>query len=472
MTADPLRPSEPFASFAEAVSFLESTLNLEKRTDWHYTKKLDLSRMHKLLAAMQDPHRGLRVVHLAGTKGKGTTAALLASCLTHAGCDTGLFTSPHLVSPCERIRINGQPISQQAFYLLLGRFRSYVERLQERQDKDTPTYFEILTAMGFEHFKRVGVDWAVVEVGLGGRLDSTNVVTPECCVITPIGFDHTDKLGTRAEQIAAEKAAIIKDGVPVVLAKQRYGEALDVLASAAEAYGAACWQVGRDVRILEKTPLVAPPGPTRLPALGWEFSVSTPLRRHENLTTPLLGAHQVENCATAIAALDMMQQSGKIRISRGEIVRGLGEFAWPARVQLLSYRPLAVLDGAHTLESFQATIQALQLHFPGRSLRLVFACSRGKDMRGMLALCAAHCTSIVATEANSVRALPAAEVARAAAELGIQDVRIMEDSVEAFKSALAQAAEEDLICVTGSFFAAGEIYEYWRSEHPDDAREG
>jgi len=246
-------------SFQEAVDFLEKAVNYEKRTRVKYTdRNFDLGRMEALLARLGNPHRTYRIIHVAGTKGKGTTAAVLASCLRCAGYRTGLHTSPHLVSVCERMMVDGAPATEEEFCLLLEQVRDYIDRKRRQSRNDAPTYFETTTALAFKHFQQRKVHWGVVEVGLGGRLDSTNVVLPECCVVTPIGLDHTDKLGATVDKIAAEKAGIFKRDVPVVIARQDYQEALEVLRRRAEMLGCRSWEVGREVKLIRMRPLRAP----------------------------------------------------------------------------------------------------------------------------------------------------------------------------------------------------------------------
>jgi len=456
----------PFASFREALDFLEGTLNYEKMTSWAYSpKKLDLSRTERLLEFLGNPQREFKSIHVAGTKGKGSTAAVIASCLERAGYKVGLLTSPHLVSPCERMKANGRNVPEARFCLLLETVKDYVIARRAERVSDAPTYFEILTALGFEYFRQEDVDWAVVEVGLGGRLDSTNVIRPECCVVTPIGFDHTEKLGSAIGSIAAEKAGIMKRGVPVVLARQRYPDALEVLRERAEGTGCPHWEVDREVTIDSGQPLslddANPQGRT-----GWNFSVRTPFRRYEGLFTPLLGFHQVENCATAVAALDLLKQAGKLAFSPEELAGGISAATSPARVEVLRRRPLLVLDSAHTVESVQGLMAALETHFPGKTPVMVFGCSKGKDLPGMLRLLRGRCRSLTATQADSPRAVPAEDIARAASASGIEAVSTAVPASRAVAEAMARAGGQDLVCVAGSFFIAGEVRHDWMQPRP------
>jgi len=451
----------PFSSFQEAVDFLEKAIDYEKRTRWKYSDELfDLRRMDALLAELGDPHRSFRVIHVAGTKGKGSTAALIEACLRQGGYRTGLHTSPHLASVCERMVACGRPAKEADFCRLLGLLRGYIHRRRLEARDEAPTYFETTTALSFKHFQEQKVDWAVVEVGLGGRLDSTNVVSPECCVITPIGLDHTDKLGDTPGMIAGEKAGIIKPGARVVLARQGYPEALAVLRGRADAMGCPRWEVGGEVRVTEKSPLVAPPEDAHAP-VGWLFSVETPLRSHPRLFTPLLGAHQVENCATAIAAIDTLVEAGRLLVEPEAVARGVAACRWPARVELLGREPLLVLDSAHTVESVRALMDALATHLPRRPLQVVFGCSADKNYGGMIELVAPRCAGLIATQADSPRALPADEICRAARQAGIGSVRAVVGAPQAVRECLQGAGARDVVCVTGSFFVAGEVRTEW-----------
>jgi len=456
------QPTNPFRTFQEARDFLEKAIDYEKRTSVKYTdQNFNLARMEDLLAQMGNPHRSFRVIHVAGTKGKGSTAAVLESCLRAAGLKTGLHTSPHLVSLCERMLVNGQPPSEQEFCRLLSGVRAYVEK-KRREARDTaPTYFEITTALSLLHFAQQKVDWAVIETGLGGRLDSTNVVSPECCVITAIALDHMDKLGDTVDKIAGEKAGIFKPGVPVILAAQPYAEALEVLRSRAEAVDCPRWEVGREVQVAGTEPLSAPPDSPEAP-VGWRFSVRVPGRTYDGLSCSLLGGHQVQNCATAIAALEMLRGHGRLDIAPQAVREGIARCRWPARVELLGRRPIFILDAAHTRESVAALLDAVRTHFPGRRLRIVFGSSADKNWQGMLVLLAPRCVSLITTQAFTPRAADAGMLAHAAREAGMKSARAVRHPPKAVREALQEAAPDDVVCVTGSFFVAGEVLDAWR----------
>ena len=457
------RAAQPvaFASFQEAVDFLEKAIDYEKRTGVKYTdKNFNLGRMELLLHEFGDPHHALRVIHVAGTKGKGTTAALMESCLRAHGLSTGLHTSPHLVSICERARMGGEPISEDEFCRLLACVRGYISGLRVASRDEAPTYFETTTALALKAFAERAVDWAVVEVGLGGRLDSTNVVQPRCCVVTPIGFDHMDKLGDTIRSIAGEKAGIFKRGTPVVLARQQYPAALRTLRDRSDALGCPRWEVDREVTITRMAPLAAPSDRLDAP-VGWRFDLRAPSGAYENLFCPLLGKHQVENCATAVAALELLSQRGELQLNCEAVARGIAQCRWPARVELLARAPALILDSAHTMESARALCDALDTHFPGRPVRLVFGCSADKNVRGMVELLAPRCVEVVTTQSQSQRAADAMMLASVATGATMSPVRAITPATEALRECLKGAGPRDVVCVTGSFFVAGEIKAAW-----------
>jgi len=471
--SDGLGDTIPVGSFEEAVAFLEQGIDYEKTRHWQYdTRWLKLDRVRDFLAAMDNPHLRYRVIHVAGTKGKGTTAGAAARCLTGCGARTGLLTSPHLVTVRERVRMDGRMIGEAEFTRIVRMIQPYVER-KRRQDTpqghETPTYFEMLTVLAFEHFAETDADWAVVEVGLGGRLDSTNVVRPSCCVITAIGMDHIDKLGDTPEAIAGEKAGILKDGVPLVLGAQPYPAARDALRRAAAEHECPIWEVGRDLVVGWKEPLVAPASSPEAP-VGWRFGLETPRHSYADLRTPLVGEHQLANLAAAVGAVELATEGADLELDPARVAAALAEFTAPGRVELLQRSPGLVLDVAHTVESVQALLAACETHLPGRALHVVFGCSADKNVRGMLGLLRGRCASFTAVQAGLPRALPAeqvVEVARAYQVAPEGEIRLIRDAWDAARDALARARPEDVVCATGSFYTAGEIRARWRELHPE-----
>ncbi|NLW49573.1 MAG: bifunctional folylpolyglutamate synthase/dihydrofolate synthase [Candidatus Brocadiaceae bacterium] len=468
----------PVSSFAEAVVFLEKGIDYERTRRWlHNARWMNLPRVAALLDAMGDPHRAYKVLHVAGTKGKGSTAGAAAHCLHRAGLRTGLLTSPHLVTHRERIRVDGRMISQDEFWPIVRRMQPHVEARRAAEGLDShraPTYFEMLTVLALEHFARRGAEWAVVEVGLGGRLDSTNVVSPAVCVITPIGYDHMDKLGETPGEIAAEKGGILKEGVPFVLGRQRYPDARETLRRMATERHCPCWEVGRDVVLIRNEVLAAPASAPTAP-VGRRFGLRTPCGEHHDLFTPLLGAHQLDNLAAAVAALEMAVEHGDLAFPAAALPAALADFRIPGRVELLQRQPAFVLDVAHTIESTEALIDALSVHFPGRRVHVVFGCSADKNAEGMLGAMRGHCATLTATQSRMRRARPAVEVAQAAVGCGLADagcrIDTIPDAWEAVRVALERAEPADVVCVTGSFYVAGEVRAEWAKRHPEAAEE-
>ena len=469
----PLPIETPVRTFPQAVAFLEAGINYEKTAAWNYDRRwLNLDRVRALMNAFGAPHRRGHVIHVAGTKGKGSTAHAAARCLTHCGLCTGLLTSPHLTTARERIRVDGRMIGEDDFTRLVGTIQPYVEERRRRGadgSHEAPTYFEMLTAVAFIHFAEREVDWTVAEVGLGGRLDSTNVVMPACCVFTAIGFDHTDKLGDTIEAIATEKAGILKERVPVVIGAQRYGEALATLRRAVEAHHCPKWEVGRDIRVSDAEPLSAPAGAPDGP-VGWRFSLSTPAWRYDGLSTMLPGAHQLENLAAAVGAVELAAEKVGFEPDRAAIASAVAGLRMPGRLEVLQRLPALVLDVAHTVESVEALLAALDTHFPGRAVHVLFGCSQNKDLPGMLGAFRGKCASFTAIQASLPRAMPAEEVLAAARECGVSppdEMRLIRDPWEAVTEALSRAGREDVLCMTGSFFTAGEVRARWQELHPD-----
>ena len=445
------------ASLEEAQRFLERSPDHEKRPDVNYDRRnFNLDRTRAVLDALGNPQKNLRVIHVAGTKGKGTTCALVERCLREAGYRTGLFTSPHLRSICERMRVGGRSISEEDFCGLVGAARSHIEDNRQNSPAEAPTYFEILTGLAIRYFADQEVEWAVAEVGLGGRLDSTNVLQPECCIITSIGYDHMDKLGDTIEAIAGEKAGIMKDRTPVIIGRQRYDEAREVLKDHSQSHCCPCWEVGTEVRVDGQRALTARRDNPNAP-VGWQFDLNTPASNYLGLTTSLLGAHQLDNCAGAVAALELLRERNQLEISEQSIRRGVHTCICPARVEVLQRQPALLLDTAHTVESIEALLEAVKTHFPGRRLRIVFGCSADKDYSSMLRALAGHCKQLILTRADFPRAADPERLATAAEQAGFESTKTVVPATQALETCLAEAAPDDVVCVTGSFYVAGEI---------------
>jgi dihydrofolate synthase/folylpolyglutamate synthase len=444
-------------TYEEALAFWYCHINFEHKTP--RTGDFTLERMRALLRLLGDPHKRLRIVHVAGSKGKGSTAAMLASILQRAGYRMGLFTSPHLVSVTERVQVDGVPVTREELTSLLGQVRNAVE-----VGGLSPTFFEIATALGFLHFVRRRVDIAVIEVGLGGRLDSTNVCRPCVAVITSISYDHTQMLGSKLASIAAEKAGIVKPSVPVV-SGVTVPEAREVIEQVCRERQAPLWQLGLDFRYEYEPGIVSADSMTapRVRVLSAEdIGLGTP-RAFPNRCVPspwelaLLGEHQAANAAVAVAVVDRLRASG-LHISADAVRAGLAQVQWPARMEVIGRHPFVVLDCAHNVASAVALVQTLETSFPPARRWLIFAGSGDKDLAGMFLALAPHFHHLFLTAyTSSTRAVPPEGLAAILQTVSDVPYSICSTTAEAVRAARAAADPNDLICITGSVFLAGEI---------------
>jgi len=400
--------------------------------------------MDELLTRLGNPHLKAKTVHIAGIKGKGSAAAMIASTLTASGYTTGLYTSPHLHTFNERIRVDDKLISDEELVALVEKLRPEVEAVNEKATYGQLTTFELITALGFAYFKSKEVDFQVIEVGLGGRLDATNVVLPEVCIITSISFDHMEVLGNTLTEIAAEKAGIIKQNSIVVTSLQ-VDEVARVIKETCLSYKAELVRVGSDVT---------------WQSLGFDSSrqslrVKVRLASYE-LSIPLLGQHQLENAATAVAALEVLAEKG-FHISRDSITNGLAKVSWPGRLQVLSCRPLLVVDGAHNPNSARKLKQSLGQYFDFDRAILIIGVSFDKDIAGIISELVPLFDKVIATHSIHPRAMPTASVVAEFSRHGVEAQEADDISI-ALALALTLAGEKDLICVTGSLFVvAGAI---------------
>jgi dihydrofolate synthase / folylpolyglutamate synthase len=409
--------------------------------------EFNLDRMFALMEELGNPQEKYPIIHVAGTKGKGSVAALCASALKAAGHETGLYTSPHLWDYVERIQIDGEPISHEQLVELVEEVSPAVAKIPKL------TTFEITTALGLLAFAKNNVSAAVIEVGLGGRLDATNIVTPKVSVITSLSYDHMAVLGNTLAQIAGEKAGIIKEGVPVVSAPQA-NEALEVLERVAKEKNCPFILVGRDVEFerLESSldgqkMSIAPGGvsPSGDPKADMEVSI------------PLLGEHQVENAAIAYAAL----QAGGIPISDEAIQQGFAHVKWPARFEVLRREPPFIIDSAHNRDSARRLRGTLDEYFPRIPVILIFCALEDKDITGMLQELKPRLERVVATRADHPRAPSAEWTAEQVQKAGIP-VEAVAPVVSALERALELAGDRKLVLAAGSVAFAGEVSAAWQ----------
>jgi dihydrofolate synthase/folylpolyglutamate synthase len=332
--------------------------------------KFDLRRMYAFLESLGNPHLGRPTVHITGTKGKGSTTAMMMSALASAGYRTGMFISPHLHTFRERISVDGRPVSGGEFASLVEEVWSRVEEVSREGELGEVTMFETLTAMAFVHFRNIKAGFQVMEVGMGGRLDSTNVVKPNVCIITSVSLDHTHILGDTEELIATEKAGIIKPGVPVVISPQK-AEARAAIEGVCRRMGCRLIEAGKDITW---SALGHDLG-------GQDFVVKGRLGEYR-LRTPLLGEHQMENASAAVGALEALREEG-FAISEASIREGMARVSWPCRMEVLGRGPLVVADGAHNPYSMGKLCASLQRYFDYRRVVVIFGASRDKNLEGM-----------------------------------------------------------------------------------------
>lgn len=444
-----LKSKGRFSGYHEAVRWLMSVTDYEtmKRAGYNSTN-FNLSRMHRLLAALKNPQKDLQFVHVAGTKGKGSVCTMTARMLEACGYKVGLYISPHIMDLRERITINGELIHPDELAGYLGRIEHAFSELGG-ENKDAPTFFEIMTAAALLHFQAHEVNVAVLEVGLGGRLDATNVVKPEVCAITGISLDHMEQLGRTVDKIAEEKAGIIKAGVPVVLYPN--GRELDrQFRRIAEGIGAPVMVVGREIDYTSRFENGRNTGP------HIRICVSTPNCRFDHVRVPLPGEHQAYNLAMAMGILDVLKSKG-LKIEEDKALVGLTDLKFPGRMEEISIVPRIVVDGAHNAASIEALMKSLGQSISYDSMIVIFGCSSDKDVSGMLQQVQLGADKIIFTRvSNNPRACDPEQLARRYEELSGKMAQVAPDVSSALKIAVAACSREDLICITGSFYLVGE----------------
>jgi len=399
--------------------------------------------MNRLLSSVGNPHKKLRSVHIAGTKGKGSTATMLASMLTSGGFKIGLYTSPHLTDVRERIQVDGTMIPEADMTRLMGKIAPAVKKLA----KDEPTYFEILTALAFVYFAEKKVDIAVVEAGLGGRLDSTNVLKPEVCAITSISYDHVGQLGSSLGEIAEEKAGIFKAGVPAVSAPQP-AEVRQALERVADRAKAPLRFTGRDIDFSFRFESSRPMGPhTRV-------SLTTGDSRFEHLAVPLLGDHQAINCGLALSVMAVLKERG-LEIEDQQVVEGLAKARLPGRMEIIHEDPRILVDGAHNAASMEALMRAIGQNIPYDSMVVIFGCRSDKDIPGMLRHIQLGADKVIFTDGGAPRSADPAELAAEYVERCGKMAQVAPRLEEALDIAERAVTREDIICIAGSFYLVG-----------------
>jgi dihydrofolate synthase/folylpolyglutamate synthase len=429
-------------AYNKALDYLYSFVDYSLKHSSELAKaEFNLDRMFALMDELGKPQDKYPIIHVAGTKGKGSVCALCASALQAAGYKTGLYTSPHLLDYTERIQISGEPISHEQLVELVEEIKPAVAKIPKL------TTFEITTGVAFLAFAQQNVDAAVFEVGLGGRLDATNIVTSKVSVITSLSYDHMAVLGGTLAKIAGEKAGIIKEDVPVVSSPQKE-EALQVLERVAKEKNSPLILLGRDVKFKRLTSSLD----------GQSLQITDNLRHSTlDLQLPLLGLNQIENAATAYIAL----KTSGIGISDEAIKNGFAEVNWPARFQIVRREPPVIFDSAHNEDSFVKLRQTLEEHFPGRRVTLIFGASEDKNIPSMFAVMKPKIKRLIVTRADHPRALEPEKIAELAKQAGVETETVSPVEV-AFGRAL-ELSEKDgsIVLSAGSMFVTAEVMVAW-----------
>lgn len=455
-TSSPAEVSSPrsnkrvraFSTYAQALKYLGDRVNVERTRPGRVDRNaFKLDRMRALLDALDNPQRDIRCVHVAGSKGKGSVVEMAAAALAGCGYAVGVFTSPHLADVRERIRIGDAMIDEASFTTGMTRVARAAAKVPGGLGE--LTYFEVITALALTHFAEQAVDLALIEVGLGGRLDSTNLVEPEVTVITEIQREHTALLGHTLEEIAREKAGILKPGVPALTVPQT-PEVMEVIKAQAEAVGAPLGVLGEDVEFtwrFEASPDLGP---------HVRVCVTTPNTSFEHLPVPLPGEHQAYNCGVALAVLDRLRERG-IETSEIDVARGLANTAQNGRMEMVFDSPRIMVDGAHNPESIRALVKSIGAHTKFDSMVVIFGCAADKDVAGMLEEIALGADKIIFTWAgDNARAADPKDLAKRFGEISPKMTQVAQTPKEAINMAARAVGREDLICVTGSFHLAGE----------------
>jgi dihydrofolate synthase / folylpolyglutamate synthase len=441
-------------TYAAAIEFLYNRVNYERvQVEAYSTSDFKLERMRVLLSLIGSPHERLPAVHVAGTKGKGSTCAMIASVLTAAGHRTGLYISPHISAFEERMTVDGVRPSPGEIVGLVNRLLPVIAHMDGLPGQMQPTYFELATAIGWLYFEDRRAEFVVLEVGLGGRLDSTNVCRPWVTVITNVSRDHTHILGSTVRQIAWEKAGIIKSGIPVVSGVSHV-DAIEIVERACRERNAPLRLLGREIHVTDQQRHQAESAVEDKIA---SIDVRTSHSEWRGVPVPLRGAHQAANAALALAAIDELRQHG-ISISEADVRAGMAVVVWPGRVEVVSRRPTIVIDAAHNWESVRALVATLREEFRPRRRLLIFAATRDKDVAGLLRLLLPVFDTIIFTRyVDNPRGVPAQELQSFVRSVSNREVHLAEDPSSAWHLAQRWAGLDDLIVVTGSFFLVAEL---------------
>ncbi len=438
------RTTGSIRTFRSALNYLGSAVNYERiHLKAEMASDLNLTRIEKLLRALGDPHKKYKSAHVAGSKGKGSTVTMLAGMLSNTGYRVGLYVSPHVMTLRERISINGEMISESEFTKCL----SQVSIAAQKPSIGEPTYFELMTAVAFLYFAEKGVEIAVVETGLGGRFDATNIISPEVVGITNISYDHMPILGNTLEEIASEKAGVFKQGIPVVASPQ--AESVDkLLRDRAEELQCPFQMTGKENGFsfrFESSPALGPH--TRI-------CVTTPTSHFEHVHAPLLGDHQAVNCALALGMLDMLKTRG-VAVDDRLAVEGLADIKLIGRMEMVYEDPRILVDGAHNASSVDTLMRAIGQNVPYDSMVIIFGCRKDKDIDGMLKFIRLGADKLIFAPTGSARSADPIDLAARFNEVSTKMCQVADSLEEALSIAERAVTRDDLICITGSFHLVG-----------------
>jgi len=441
-----VRAKKPFSNYRQAMDYLFARTDYEKQERVRYNvTTFNLDRMRNLLTLLGDPHDKIHTVHIAGTKGKGSTATMLARMLESNGYAVGLYTSPHLVHLHERIVVDAEMITEAEMLGLMNRIYASVEKLSQ---DDPPTFFEVMTALAFMYFVDRKVDIGVIETGLGGRLDSTNVILPQVVGITSLSIDHKLQLGDTLDRIAMEKAGVFKKGVPAITVQQD-PMAMTVLRDQATTVKAPLSVTGTDIDFSYRFETSREHGPhTRI-------CLSTPTSKFEHLRVPLHGKHQAINCGLALALLDKLQSSG-YTIDIDKAAEGLHKVTLAGRMEIICDDPRIMIDGAHNAASIRALIHAIGQNITYDSMVVIFGCNSDKDVNGMLSQLQYGADKVIFTRSSSAKAVSPQDLGDMYTEICGKMYQVSSSLGEALQLARSAVGREDLICITGSFYLIGQ----------------
>ncbi|MFC1738105.1 bifunctional folylpolyglutamate synthase/dihydrofolate synthase [Planctomycetota bacterium] len=435
-----------FKSYKQAIDYLHAKTDYEKQERLRYNvTTFNLTRMRKLLSLLGNPHKKIHTIHIAGTKGKGSTATMVAKMLEANDYKVGLYTSPHLVSLHERIMVNSRMVSENKMLGLMNRIYAPIEKLSKN---DGPTFFEILTSIAFMYFVDEQADIAVIETGLGGRLDSTNVIKPKVVGITSLSIDHQQQLGDTLELIAKEKAGVFKRGIPIVTVEQK-SEAMRVLKSEAASVKAPLSVTGGDIDFSYRFEASAEHGPhTRI-------CLTTETSKFEHLRVPLQGRHQAINCALALAIVDKLKSRG-FETDNNKTAEGLNKVKLLGRMEMICHDPRVLIDAAHNADSIKALMFAIGQSIPYDSMVVIFGCNKDKDIEGMLDKLQYGADKVIFTRSSSAKAMSPDQLAEMYTNMCSKMCQSAMSLGEALRLANSAIGKEDLICITGSIYLIGQ----------------